>query len=156
MLVDTKVVCSRRGTNEKPDQKVVVFKRLSFQSPSVPLLLVFRNDDDARFEEQKRRRWVVVVGRRRLRRSSTRKFELKKRAFARDLLSAPRDSTIDFGRRKKRIMLTRIQKNEAPPHLWAKDDGVVPRRPSWRPVRRTRLAGRTRARRRPVCTLFDE
>ena len=77
----------------------------------------------------------------------------KKRAFARDLLSAPRDSTIDFGRRKKR-MLTRIQKNEAPPHLWAKDDGVVPRRPSWRPVRRTRLAGRTRARRRPVCTLF--
>jgi len=56
------VVCSRRGTNEKPDQKVVVFKRLSFQSPSnVPLLLVFRNDDDARFEEQKRRRWVVVV-----------------------------------------------------------------------------------------------
>ena len=77
MLVDTKVVCSRRGTNEKPDQKVVVFKRLSFQSPSnVPLLLVFRNDDDdARFEEQKRRRWVVVVvvvvvvvGRRRLRR----------------------------------------------------------------------------------------
>ena len=77
----------------------------------------------------------------------------KKRAFARDLLSAPRDSTIDFGRRKKR-MLTRIQKNEAPPHLWAKDDGVVPRRPSWRPVRRTRLAGRTRARRRPVCTFF--
>ena len=73
MLVDTKVVCSRRGTNEKPDQKVVVFKRLSFQSPSVPLLLVFRNDDDARFEEQKRRRWVVVVvvvvgRRRRLRR----------------------------------------------------------------------------------------
>ena len=64
MLVDTKVVCSRRGTNEKPDQKGVVFKRLSFQSPSnVPLLLVFRNDDDdARFEEQKRRRrWVVVV-----------------------------------------------------------------------------------------------
>ena len=65
------MVCSRRGTNEKPDQKVVVFKRLSFQSPSVPLLLVFRNDDDARFEEQKRRRWVVVVvvvvvGRRRL------------------------------------------------------------------------------------------
>ena len=57
------MVCSRRGTNEKPDQKVVVFKRLSFQSPSVPLLLVFRNDDDdARFEEQKRRRrWVVVV-----------------------------------------------------------------------------------------------
>ena len=83
----------------------------------------------------------------------------KKRAFARDLLSAPRDSTIDFGRRKKRIiLLTRIQKNEAPTnHLWAKDDGVVPRRPSWRPVRRTRLAGRTRARRRPVCTLlFDE
>ncbi len=70
------MVCSRRGTNEKPDQKGVVFKRLSFQSPSnVPLLLVFRNDDDdARFEEQKRRRWVVVVvvvvvvGRRRLRR----------------------------------------------------------------------------------------
>ena len=65
------MVCSRRGTNEKPDQKVVVFKRLSFQSPSVPLLLVFRNDDDARFEEQKRRRWVVVVvvgRRRRLRR----------------------------------------------------------------------------------------
>jgi len=73
VLVDTKVLlCSRRGTNEKPDQKVVVFKRLSFQSPSVPLLLVFRNDDDARFEEQKRRRWVVVVvvvgRRRRLRR----------------------------------------------------------------------------------------
>ena len=38
----------------------------------------------------------------------------KKRAFARDLLSAPRDSTIDFGRRKKR-MLPRIQKTKRRP-----------------------------------------
>ena len=44
------------------------------------------------------------------------RFELEKTRSARDLLSAPRDSTkiaLDFGRRKKRMLLT--NKKEAPP-----------------------------------------
>ena len=63
--------------------------------------------------------------------------------------------TISSLARKKRLLLlllTTIQKKKRRRRKSAKDDDA-PRRPSWRPVRRTRLAGRTRARRRPDYTL---
>ena len=57
------------------------------------------------------------------------------------------------GRRRSLRSQEKTNTTALPPPQSAKDDDDAPRRPSWRPVRRTRLAGRTRARRRPDYTL---
>ena len=149
----------RKTTRPK---RYVVFKRL-FLFFCTRLLLVFRNDDDDAPDSRSKKDddddgllllLVVVVVVVYYVVYSTRKFELEKTRFwCRDLLRAPRDSTRSTLEEEK----NEYKKTKRRPiYLWAKDDDgvVVPRRPSWRPVRRTRLAGRTRARRRPVCTSF--